>query len=335
MTESELTEKEAYLAAYAFLDRRDEQTRSNRPYTEVFDLDDLLGSMQLLPDGNTADPAVRYDWCSAVRTALAGDVNADYVATIKMTEKEAYRVMHAFVKFWYELTESGDLALVLSDLSLLTDGSPEDPAIWYEWHDAVRKALAGEVNADLVITPDKKSDIEFVERLLSGWREKGVSVPGYGKRKKKKGLFRRRRKAIKKIALPEAFIERVVESCYGQRVECSFCKIFVDFPGHTMEEYRETFLDLLKRWLGERRICLYAPVIDQRPDGTLDTKARTQYSPRELWDVSHDEMISWMREIWPESITVPFHLFNSDFFRVELFPAIGWYNPETGEFDPA
>ena len=329
MTEIKLTKGQAYLAAYAFLDHHDKLTPSDN-------LANLLSNMALLPDGNTADPAIRSDWCNAVRTALARDVSADYVATITMTEKEAYRVMYAFVKIWYELTESDDLARLLSDLSLRPDGSSEDPSIWDEWRDAVRKALAGEVNADFVlINRPTKSDIEFVSMLQSGWREKGVPVPGYGGRNRRKWLFRRRRRVITKIDLPEAFIERVAESCYGKRIECSFGKIFVDYPGHTIEEYRETFLGLLKRWLDERRICLYAPAIDQRPDGTLDTKVRTQYSPRELWDVSHDEMISWIREIWPERITVPFHLFNSDFFRVELFPAIGWYNPETGEYDPA
>lgn len=62
-----LSEKQAYAAMYAFLKHRYEMTRSD-------DIGALLGSMSLLPDGRTADPAIEVDWTQAVAKALSGNV---------------------------------------------------------------------------------------------------------------------------------------------------------------------------------------------------------------------------------------------------------------------
>lgn len=65
-----LSEKEAFLAMFAFLEQHYEITRSD-------DIGALLGSMALLKDGNTADPAIWEDWCKAVNRSLTAEVSAN------------------------------------------------------------------------------------------------------------------------------------------------------------------------------------------------------------------------------------------------------------------
>ena len=64
-----LSRTEAFLAAYAFLENWYELTHSE-------DVGSLLGSMSLLEDGITADPALWEDWCEAGESVVAGRVNA-------------------------------------------------------------------------------------------------------------------------------------------------------------------------------------------------------------------------------------------------------------------
>ena len=66
---TQLTHAQAYLAMYSFLDAHYQRTKSD-------DIGALLGSMSLLPDGITADPAVADEWQVAVQAALAGAVDA-------------------------------------------------------------------------------------------------------------------------------------------------------------------------------------------------------------------------------------------------------------------
>lgn len=65
----QLSQHQAYLAMYAFLSEIYTRTHSD-------ELGALLGSMSLLPDGGTADPAIRHEWQAAVAAALAGEVDA-------------------------------------------------------------------------------------------------------------------------------------------------------------------------------------------------------------------------------------------------------------------
>lgn len=55
---------------FTFLEKHYEMTRSD-------DLGALLGSMTLLTDGKTADPAIWEDWREAVKKAQTGEVNAN------------------------------------------------------------------------------------------------------------------------------------------------------------------------------------------------------------------------------------------------------------------
>ena len=58
-----------------------------------------------------------------------------------LTPQQAYRAMLAFLQREVELTESADLADLVSEYRLGTDGQPADPALWTEWLEAVGKAM--------------------------------------------------------------------------------------------------------------------------------------------------------------------------------------------------
>jgi hypothetical protein len=58
-----------------------------------------------------------------------------------ITVEQAYRVMLAFLERELDLTESSDLADLVSEYKLGADGKTRDPAIWEEWLEAVGKVL--------------------------------------------------------------------------------------------------------------------------------------------------------------------------------------------------
>ena len=72
MNNSTLTEKQAFLAMYSFLDEYYQLTKAD-------DVGSLLGSLSLLEDGGTADPAIKADWLKAIEKVLKGEVNAKLV----------------------------------------------------------------------------------------------------------------------------------------------------------------------------------------------------------------------------------------------------------------
>jgi len=58
-----------------------------------------------------------------------------------MTVEQAYRAMLAFLQREVELTESSDLADLVSEYRLGADGQPRDPTLWEEWLEAVNKVV--------------------------------------------------------------------------------------------------------------------------------------------------------------------------------------------------
>ena len=67
-TQAQLTQDQAYLAMYAFLDRQFS--------LGCEELGGILGSMSLLADGSPADQAFVQEWQDAVAAALSGNVGA-------------------------------------------------------------------------------------------------------------------------------------------------------------------------------------------------------------------------------------------------------------------
>ncbi|PXF62586.1 hypothetical protein [Kangiella spongicola] len=67
----------------------------------------------------------------------------------KITTKQGYLAMIAFLENYYSLTNADEIGALLGGLSLLPDGSSADPAAISDWDDAVQKVLSGKVNAQL------------------------------------------------------------------------------------------------------------------------------------------------------------------------------------------
>jgi len=63
------------------------------------------------------------------------------VADNTMTVAQAYRAMLVFLEREVELTESSDLADLVSEYKLGDDGRCRDPEIWEEWMEAVGKVV--------------------------------------------------------------------------------------------------------------------------------------------------------------------------------------------------
>lgn len=63
----------------------------------------------------------------------------------QVTVQQAYLAMFAFLESQFQSTESGDIGALLGALSLMSDGSPADPAHQREWAAAIEAALAGRV----------------------------------------------------------------------------------------------------------------------------------------------------------------------------------------------
>ena len=63
-----LTDQQAYLAMFRFLDRCRQLGFEK--------IGSLLGSLSLLPDGQPADQALATDWAAAVRDVVNGRVDA-------------------------------------------------------------------------------------------------------------------------------------------------------------------------------------------------------------------------------------------------------------------
>ena len=65
-----LTEQQAYLAMFTFLEHHYRNGAQ--------ELGELLGSLALLPDGGSADPAHRTEWLAAVERVLSGKTIASF-----------------------------------------------------------------------------------------------------------------------------------------------------------------------------------------------------------------------------------------------------------------
>ena len=67
----------------------------------------------------------------------------------KLSLREAYAAMYAFLERRYQITESDELANILTGMSLVSDDKPVDPAVWSEWVKAIDSAKAGKVDVYL------------------------------------------------------------------------------------------------------------------------------------------------------------------------------------------
>ena len=69
-----------------------------------------------------------------------------------LSDQEAYLAMFAFLEAEFRLASSDEIGALLGSMSLLSDGSPADPAVREQWSKAVAAALEGAVHASLTFT---------------------------------------------------------------------------------------------------------------------------------------------------------------------------------------
>ncbi len=135
-----LSWKEAYWAAYGFLDTI-WQTMPEEDRELLSELDDFLGSMIMPEDGISADPALTPLWHEAhahvTRSSGWGD----------LTEAEAYQVMVRFLSLWAEEHSDGTLLGICADLSR-TDSSRKG------WSESVEQVLQGDFDPYFGLTGD-------------------------------------------------------------------------------------------------------------------------------------------------------------------------------------
>lgn len=74
------------------------------------------------------------------------------MADTSLTVREAYLAMFSFLEDYYNRTKSDEVGSLLSGMCLMTDGEPMDVAYWDEWEQAVKKAVSGEVDAEMRLT---------------------------------------------------------------------------------------------------------------------------------------------------------------------------------------
>ncbi len=68
---------------------------------------------------------------------------------VKLSKKQAYLAMFAFLDDYYQRSNSDEVAIMLGGMSLLSDGSVADSAIEDDWEKAVKKVLDGKVDSTL------------------------------------------------------------------------------------------------------------------------------------------------------------------------------------------
>ena len=174
-----LTWKEAYRAAYGFLDGIwDSVTGEDQEL--LSELDTFLGGMMPQEDGTSADPAILELWHEAVAQITRGGGWGD------LTEEEAYRVMVLFLELWGRDNSDGTISGICEDLSRT---GPDREG----WAETVRKVLDGEfdfyfglveeesrlreVRATLIYL--RSGDIILTKKPYCHWREVEAEYTDY------------------------------------------------------------------------------------------------------------------------------------------------------------
>jgi hypothetical protein len=74
---------------------------------------------------------------SSASELLNRRISKEMVANMSVEEREGYLAMVEFMRAYAARAGAGDLATLLADIELASDGEPQDPASWQDWLDAV------------------------------------------------------------------------------------------------------------------------------------------------------------------------------------------------------
>lgn len=64
----------------------------------------------------------------------------------KIGLEHAYLATYDYLNHLYSRTQSPELGTLLSEMSVLNDGSTADPAAWSDWLKSVQRAIDGKVD---------------------------------------------------------------------------------------------------------------------------------------------------------------------------------------------
>ena len=74
----------------------------------------------------------------------------------KLTKKQAYLAMLAFLEQYFKQIQSDDIGALLGSMSFLDDGSTADAAMWHEWQHAVELILSQDFDGKMIINQSSK-----------------------------------------------------------------------------------------------------------------------------------------------------------------------------------
>jgi hypothetical protein len=64
------------------------------------------------------------------------------VSNQALSAKQAFQAMSRFLEQYYQRVGGrGELSTVLSDIQIMADGSPADPAAWEDWLEAIQAVI--------------------------------------------------------------------------------------------------------------------------------------------------------------------------------------------------
>ncbi|UTM59442.1 hypothetical protein L4174_022355 [Photobacterium sp. CCB-ST2H9] len=96
---------------------------------------------------------------------------------------------------------------------------------------------------------------------------------------------------------------------FGLWVSGLFSAISGHIPEVSFDEQKDIFFTLLTNWMNEGKVFFCSP------EGPLET----------FWDAENDEIISYLKRLWPESVTSELDSdLNLYFYEI---PAIVWVGP--------
>lgn len=124
---NKLTTLEAFNAMRLFLEKFYEETVSD-------DIGSLLGELEFLEDGGTADPAAWYSWEKCVNKIST-------ITSNTLTSMEAFAAMRLFLEKYYDETLSEDALAILRNMQLSEQGTIVDSSVSKDWIICVKNAI--------------------------------------------------------------------------------------------------------------------------------------------------------------------------------------------------
>lgn len=124
--EKKITKKQAYIAMIKFLEIY--YAKGN-----FDDIGSLLGEMDFLSDGSTADSASWEEWIDSVNAIVKSEES--------LTKLQAFNAMRKFLEIYYEQTSSNDVKSILHDSKILPNGTTVDSMAWNNWIKCVDAVL--------------------------------------------------------------------------------------------------------------------------------------------------------------------------------------------------